>query len=349
MLKMRKMAYLKIILVLPARLGDALFCTPAIHLLQKHWPQAQLDVLAMSAVTADMLAFNPAIKKIYTEKDDLAKLAQQYDLALNLHFEALSDQQLATFAAEAKSIEAPNIIKHQSAQALEFIQRILSCEIDSTDLPYRLFPQPEHFQAVKTKLLAQGVDLDNDILIGCHLGCHRIAGLSWWKLLKGASHKKVWPLKKFLELEATLRKENPRIRFVLTGSKSEQHLAQKFIKSAPSSINLIDKTSVLELAALMHYLKLYLTSDTGTLHVACATQVNLVALFGPTSLVRTGPYPQREHHTIIQQPRITKLKVADVKQVVMMSLRRCKAPEVIQEAGLNSEAELFHLPTTPSQ
>lgn len=309
----------KLIVVFPARLGDALFCTPALALLHEHLPAAIIDVIAMSAVTADMLSYNPCVKQTFVEPDetDLQKLYQQYDVAINLHFGAISNEILARLAPRHFSIDEPDYTQHQSQQALLFVQRYLQCSITQFDQGYRLYPQAAHHQKIKERLKQQGVNFGQDILIGCHIGCHRIAGLSWWKRIRGMRHKKVWPLKKFIRLAAELRAVNPDIKWVLTGSKSEQSLSKKFLKKQPQAINLIDQTSVLELAALMDYLAVFITSDTGALHVACAADVKLIALFGPTSIVRTGPYPPNEKRLVIQEPEIHRLAVSRVVNAVL--------------------------------
>lgn len=315
--------YQRIIVVMPARLGDALFCTPALALLKKYYPHTQIDIIALSTVTAAMLTHNPAVTRVLINPTDteLQQLQLQYDLAINLHYAAISDVQLASLAPAWLSIGPHAADQHQSAQALTFIQQFLAGALLSNEQhQYQLYPQTSHYQRVQQLLTAQGVDPERDILIGCHLGCHRLAALSGWQRWRGINHKKVWPLKNFIKLETALRKQQANIRFVLTGSKSEQYLGQKFMRKVPQAINLIDKTSVLELAALMDSLHVYIASDTGALHVACATNVKLVALFGPTSVIRTGPYPFRMQHSLISQDNIRDIAVAEVAAAVIKHL-----------------------------
>jgi len=65
-----------------------------------------------------------------------------------------------------------------------------------------------------------------------------------------------------------LRRTEPRIRFVLTGSTNERFLARQFTDAAPGEvINLVGRTSLLELAALMSSLSAFVTQDNGALHV----------------------------------------------------------------------------------
>jgi heptosyltransferase-1/heptosyltransferase-2 len=130
-------------------------------------------------------------------------------------------------------------------------------------------------------------------------------------------HAKVWPLENFVKLEASARKNDPRIRFVLTGSENEKPLGKIFQRQSNSIVNLIGKTSVLDLAALMSYISIYITSDTGALHVASATDVDLIALFGPTRTERTGPYPCRPNHTVIRRRSIEEIRVEDVLEILI--------------------------------
>ena len=56
-----------------------------------------------------------------------------------------------------------------------------------------------------------------------------------------------------------------------------------------SIINAAGKTTLLELCALVQSCKVFLTNDTGPMHLAAALDVPLVALFGSTSPELTGP------------------------------------------------------------
>ena len=60
------------------------------------------------------------------------------------------------------------------------------------------------------------------------------------------------------------------------------------------AVNLIGETSPGLLPALLASASVLLTNDSGPMHIAAAVGTPVVALFGPTSPVRTGPYG-REH------------------------------------------------------
>jgi len=50
------------------------------------------------------------------------------------------------------------------------------------------------------------------------------------------------------------------------------------------------KTSALELAALLAAMDLVITNDSGPMHLSVAVNVPVIALFGPTDPLKTGPY-----------------------------------------------------------
>lgn len=106
---------------------------------------------------------------------------------------------------------------------------------------------------------------------------------------------KSWALDRFADLIAGIQN-----RFegaiVLTGSSSELELGnelQKLIK--PRVVDLIGKTTILQLGALIERCGLYLTCDSGPMHIAAAVGTPTIALFGPTDPLRHRPYGEGHH------------------------------------------------------
>jgi heptosyltransferase I len=84
---------------------------------------------------------------------------------------------------------------------------------------------------------------------------------------------------------------------VFTGS--EKGSIEKIISQMSSkTLNLGGETSLPELAYLYKKAQLVITTDSGPMHLAAAVGTEVVALFGPTDPVRTGPYGAG--HTIIR-------------------------------------------------
>jgi heptosyltransferase-2 len=103
---------------------------------------------------------------------------------------------------------------------------------------------------------------------------------------------KRWPAEKYAELAGLLQNKR-HAQIMIVGSPEETHLA-KNISSRMSgrSYILTGKTSLARLAALLNLCDLFVTNDSGPMHLANMLKVPLVALFGPTDPARTGPYRQ---------------------------------------------------------
>lgn len=70
---------------------------------------------------------------------------------------------------------------------------------------------------------------------------------------------------------------------VFLGGMDEASLAEEIrLTVSPSALNLCGKLSLMETAAVLENLHLFVTNDTGLMHLACAVGVPVVALFGPT-------------------------------------------------------------------
>jgi ADP-heptose:LPS heptosyltransferase len=310
--------YKNMVMILPERLGDTLFHTPTLRLFKQLKPDLKIDIIALSPLCATVLEHNPYVDAIHVtpSKAQTAAIARHCDIALNVHDHAVSRKYIERLNIKTLTAPAADIGKHTAQNALEFAGGLLGVDTETADKRYTLFPQSENFAKITRLLNAAGVDLQNEILIGCHIGCHSIAKRGW-KIWKPLAHDKVWPFEKFVALEAELRRHDKRFRLILTGSKAEQALGAQFKKLAPAVVNLIDQTSVLDLAALMSYLQLYVTPDTGTLHAACATDVGIVALFAPTALQRTGPYPPQQNYRVLQAASIDAITVPQVVDAVL--------------------------------
>lgn len=101
-------------------------------------------------------------------------------------------------------------------------------------------------------------------------------------------------------------------QIVITGSRTERFLAKHFIANVPDTVDLVGKTSIQSVAALMSRPQLFVTQDTGVLHVASACKVPLIGLFGPTNAQATGPYPSRTYQIVIVKDRMTDITPAIV-------------------------------------
>jgi 3-deoxy-D-manno-octulosonic-acid transferase/heptosyltransferase-1 len=106
---------------------------------------------------------------------------------------------------------------------------------------------------------------------------------------------KLWEADKFSELALRLEKELD-CRVIFTGSGQDGPVIDEMIKmmkqpdNETGPVNLAGRTSLKELAYLYSRCSLLVCTDTGPMHIAAAMGCRVVALFGPTSPLRTGPY-----------------------------------------------------------
>ena len=110
---------------------------------------------------------------------------------------------------------------------------------------------------------------------------------------------KRWDMANFAEVIQQIDCLVPEVRIVLTGSSAEQTLATDLPAALPA-INLIGRTSILQLGALLERCEVCVTCDSGPMHIAAAVGTPTIALFGPTDPARHKPYGAG--HIILEKP-----------------------------------------------
>lgn len=319
-----------IITVAPRRLGDSVFCTPLLRFLKTLFPQAAIDVIVYSKASEEVFSFNPHIRLLwrYPTDAELSSKKTNYDLIINMHNSPEAERYLSFFTAVQRIDFNDSSKQFISEKQLSFFSKYFKYELPKDyDKHYELYPQKSHDEQIREYLneSPRREQKNETILVGFHLGCH---GLSKKRsrLWNKWSHEKVWPLKRYIQLANLLQQYDDRIRIVLTGSKEEKRLGELFCKKVRAVINLIQQTTVLEAAALMAYLDLFVSNDTGLLHVACAYPLPVIAIFGQSEPQETGPYPPASFRVVFHNRDIGKIKAEQVfeqaKQLVNMNIKK---------------------------
>ena len=173
----------------------------------------------------------------------------------------------------SKAIHGHNDQGHIVEQYLDVIRFL------GSDVKQPIFPMPA-LEREKEKVIAllqtqySHIDLQKTVVL--------VPGAGWIT--------KEWPVEHFTELAKRLIENGNTV--ILAGGNAEQEkgIAIKKALEKESVINLIGKTSLRELAALMGIVSLCVGGDTGPVHIAAAMGCKIVALFGPSSGHRAGPY-----------------------------------------------------------
>jgi heptosyltransferase-2 len=123
-----------------------------------------------------------------------------------------------------------------------------------------------------------------------------LPGGPWIGLNPGATFgaAKQWFPDRFIELGRRLSKHG---RIVTVGGPAEAELGEQVAKGV-DGLNLAGKTGIPQLAAAIARCRLFVTNDTGPMHVADAVGTSMVAIFGPTDWIETPPYGTS--HTIVR-------------------------------------------------
>lgn len=124
-------------------------------------------------------------------------------------------------------------------------------------------------------------DTTHRSLIGIHAGS--ASGFMW----------KRWPLERFAELAHELYKKNPRTVFLVFGDlkeeKDKELLCALINNGHAEPIAFRVFAPILTTAAIIKHCSLFISNDSGLMHISAATGVPTLGLFGATNEQQTGP------------------------------------------------------------
>lgn len=111
---------------------------------------------------------------------------------------------------------------------------------------------------------------------------------------------KNWPAERFIELGQRLQKQLAASLFIVGGKADQATCNQIQAGLTDKAINTCGKSSLVELGSLLQEMDLVITVDSGPMHMAAALNRPVLAIFGSTNPLRTGPYGHG--HRVITKP-----------------------------------------------
>lgn len=149
--------------------------------------------------------------------------------------------------------------------------------IPISETPPRLSVAEE--EAARAKMLLKEFQVhEDDILIGVN-PCAAYGSA------------KCWLPERFSALAKKLIESDERIKVLFFGSGDSVPLVNEICHDLPpGAVNFAGVTSLKELVSITSLCQLFITNDSGPMHIADALGVPLVAIFGSTDPVATGPY-----------------------------------------------------------
>jgi heptosyltransferase II len=262
---------MKILIELPSWLGDTIMTTPALENIIKFFGKVEITLVG-SFISIEALKSHPNVIKTYVLDK---KIINMYKTLKDLEDFDIFFSFRGSFRAKLMKFFISSPLKyqynkkifnygHQVEKYSNFINK--SLEIDS--LPGKLILHPgNEIRKRKNKLL--GIN-------------------------PGASYgnAKKWDPKKFANVAANLSKDYD---IVILGGTSEIEIAceiEKYLidRGVSNYQNLANKTSITELISQIKIFDLFITGDSGSMHLSAALNIPTVSIFGPTNHLETSQW-----------------------------------------------------------
>jgi lipopolysaccharide heptosyltransferase I len=285
----------RILIIKPSAIGDVVHTLPVLSLLRRRWPKARIEWLVTPGC-AGLLEGHPLLDEIVLfDRRRYAGLWRDprgawglfgftrdlkqrgYDLVLDL-------QGLLRSAWLAWKTECP--LRVGFSQAREFAPifythriGVGSAEQHAVDR-YLKLAAAIGCGAGPAEFPLSVSDKDRAAVAG------RLPAGPFAVLLPGTNWPtKRWPTAQFAALVEPLR-QRLGLASVVAGGAADRVLAMQI----SGATDLTGQTTLGELVALLDRASLVIANDSGPMHIAAALGKPLVALFGPTNPIRTGPY-----------------------------------------------------------
>ncbi len=287
------MSYNKILVRATNWVGDAVMSLPALRALRESFPRAEISILAKPWV-ADIYRREPfcdhliPFVSVFRAARELRRMRFECAILLQNAFEAAAIAFLAGiperigYARDGRSLlltraipvpRTGEIPPHERFYYLELLWRAGILDRRPENDLIRLDGAPLAREAGAERFRALGL---GDVVVGVSPGAAFGSAKRWLPERFAEAANRVAQ-----ELGATV---------AIFGSKEERELCARVTAEikAPAR-NFAGETSLSEFIDLAAACRVYLTNDSGAMHIASALGVPTVAVFGATNDVTTGP------------------------------------------------------------
>ncbi len=294
-------------------MGDTLMTTPALELIKKNRPNCEITFFTFSRVTREILLNNPHIDRLWYYPIKAIQIVQatfhvlthfsfRFDTSINFYPSnriQYNGFALMTGARKRightylnKNFSQMNWLKNRTIKE----EYTLHCVEENVRLLKFLDIDPDVTEIPPTKiyLTEQEQELGKSYIR--NLNTQPIAGIhAGTSTFKGHANRR-WPMKRFIEMIDQL----PDVHFLLFGTKDEIEINREIQSSVKDSfqVTIVDDKSLRDVAAIIGELDVFISNDSGLMHVAAAMDTAVVALLGPTNQNYIHPWQVR--HKIVR-------------------------------------------------
>lgn len=273
-------------------LGDIIQALPVAAALRQRFPQAELCWLARKR-WSDILLASPCLDQVIASSNEgVAELGAQLRAK---RFEVVLDMQgsprtgMLTWLSRARwrigyrfSLDdigawPSNVRLIDRRPNVHAVHRYLAFAraLGAGDGPVKFPLQIEETYRQAARRLLSAAGWKGEPLAAIHAGAGRAS--------------KVWPAERFGLVAARLAGDG--FLSLLVGAKGDLPLAERVIESAGvRMLNLVNRTSLRELAALFLQCRLAIGNDSGPIHLAAALGLPVAAIFGSSNPAHSTPY-----------------------------------------------------------
>ena len=296
---------------MPNWLGDVVMATPILEDLRAFYPEAEITAMCQSNV-APLLEQDPAVDELFSfsrskglihriaERNVVARLKEgRYDLGVLLtnsfssawRFWQGNVKETLGYRVDGRGMLLSQPVSFSEKRkeqhlVITYKELLAPLGIPLSDTAPRLCVTQEEIEAAWEFVKRFDIHPD-DRLIGINPGA-------------AYGSAKCWLPERFTQVARQLVAADPKHVVLFFGDRSQKDLVSQVCTGLDQRvINLCGQTSLRQLLSLIKICSVFLTNDSGPMHIADSMDVPLVALFGSTSPIATGPY--RQSQNIIQK------------------------------------------------
>jgi heptosyltransferase-2 len=289
---------MKIVVRIPNWIGDVLFALPALESLKAAHPEAEIWLAAGAWVKglfagseyADRIVPLPPLHR-WKDLRAAAKAleARRFEIGLLLTnsfssallFAAARIPERWGYRRDGRGVFLTKSVARKSEDPPSHMVYYYLRLLEGLGLPtvppeIKLSLPPEGQELARKTLAGLGADPKRPVVI----------------LNPGAAFgpAKRWPASRFAELGRLLQ-ERKEVVLAVTGGPEDSEAAEEIAAFLPEKpLNLVGKTRLGELLGITSLAAVFITNDTGPMHMANALRVPVVGLFGPTDPRATAPF-----------------------------------------------------------
>lgn len=284
----------QILVVATTALGDTLWATPVLQNIKEQNPHSYLGVLT-SPIGKEILKNNPYVDKLFVMEEPLSKhffklrkelYKHEFDTVLLLHASQRLTLPLVSLIGASRILGTAGINKG----------------LDSL-LTHKL-PNHQQHEITRRLQIAEAIGINPAVeTLSIFLTDQEFLPPrkgKWIAMHPGSKDSfKRWPIDNFIRL-GKLIKENHHCEILITGTQSEREMMKKIAENIPGAHLDEPNRSLREFAALLNQMDLLISNDTGPVHLACALNRPVVAIYASTDPKVCGPH-KAENATVVSR------------------------------------------------